>query len=995
MKHTIESFLFAVAVAAAQFAFADFEPYNGQTTPGEYEISTFTQLTNFTKKVHTYDYAGSTIRLITDIDCQGRRFLHPTYRDISTTHPTDIAGFVFSGTFDGGGHRIYNFHNKEEVRGYVPDHFAYVTPDGVELDWEWDHGIPEDYPLPWPNWLFIPGHWREDLTEEMGSGLFVMFETVKNGAVIKNLTLEGDVTGGGIASSFSGGALVSHPAHTAAFAREAEGANAVTFENCHFTGTIRSADGYPSSVFLCEAFRDAAASPANPVATFTNCTANVLGGGADFISGGDYIVVTDCAITNNSAYRGFAGGTVIDSMFTRCSFTGAIVSDTTSVGGMVTYANNTVFRSCTVQADMDLRHNLADTGGVVGRTYGRTEFYDCSFSGSLCVTNCFGGFVGETYGTETFSNCTVTASMSVHGDAEADWEVGGFAKRVSSKEAKFIDCTVKASGRCIRSGFFDYLQKAPSIYMSMPPDPDYFVRCKVLDTPVKVAGFARDAQCARFTDCVVSNVTSRSAGFAQSATNCVFTSCSVVDGSASNGFTSVALDANRFTDCSVIGTRVVNGFVGSANPDDTAEMSNEFWRCRVNANFSSNDSSVFHGFADELKSGTLVTDCVAYGFVTDDACELYGFVGTAGTNSMILGSVGAVLPPESAAKGAGFADTIQAGAWVDDCYSVYGPKVAATETDTENGVQGGFARSVAANPIRRCFALWPLPGSNSGDHKGYGSFSGVGDDARCEDCYRPAESAIWSVNNFDREGIGQRTVAQFANATSETFAGYDFTDKWRAPNGVASSPYLAASTDSDGKIWTQVTAGDGYGRVFVKQGDEYVEPAEAYPVGTVLTIKAEPGEGANFSRWIGEGVADPYSAETTYTVRNVGVVVATFDADLYAGQKAIGTYVILSYPQLLQFTEAVRDYSYGGSTIIIQNDIDCGGGGIVGGYSTSATSSPRTTRTAPRCLTALRRGRSSGISRLKATSSSRAASVRMPPSSRASPTAISSIPPRR
>ena len=929
MKRAIESFFFAAAVTAAQFAFG-VVPYSGQTTPGEYEISTFTQLTNFTKKVHAYDYAGSTIRLIADIDCQGRRFLHPTSRSAAHVHESDIDGFVFSGTFDGGGHRIYNFHNRSVgPDGYVPEHDALVAWDGEELPL--DTTIPEDYPYPYPSLTHIRAHWREDLTDEMGSGLFVMFDTVKNGAVIKNLTLEGDVTGGETMNA------TDHS--TAAFAREAEGANAVTFENCHFTGNIRSArdNFYHNSVFLSQAVGDDSASAANPVATFTNCTANVLGGGADFISRGDCVVVTDCAITNNSADSGFVGGSTRDSMLTRCSFTGAIVGEYAG-GGMVTYASNTVFRSCTVQADIDLGLSSSDTGGVVGRTYGRTEFYDCSFTGSLCTSNSFGGFVGETYGTEIFSNCTVTASMSVHGDAEADWRVAGFAARVSSTEAKFIDCTVKASGRCIRSGFFDdhELKTDPgSDFLHptfLPMDTNHFVRCSVLDTPVKDAGFARDAMGARFTDCVVSNVTSKSAGFAQDATNCVFTSCFVVGGSASNGFMSVALDANRFTDCSVLGTRVVNGFVGSANPDGMAGRSNGFWRCRVNANFSSSDSSVFHGFADELKSGTLVTDCVAYGFTTDDACELYGFVGTAGSGSTILGSVGAVLPPASAAKGAGFADTILSGATVEDCYSVYGPKVAATETDTENGVQGGFARKVAANPIRRCFALWPLPGSGSGtSHNGYGSFSGVGDDGRYEDCYRPAESAIWSVNNFEKEGISGLTAAQFANATSETFAGYDFTDTWRAPNGAASSPYLAASTDADGKIWTQITSGDGYGRVFVKQGNEYVEPAAAYPAGTVLTIKAVPGEGANFSRWIGEGVADPLSAETTYTVRNVGVVVATFDADLYAGQKEMGTYVIVSYQQIRQLTETARDYNYDGSTIIIQNDIDCGGGGIVGG----------------------------------------------------------------
>ena len=48
MNMNIKSLLCGVAAfAMAQFAFADFEPYSRQTTPGEYEISTFTQTREF------------------------------------------------------------------------------------------------------------------------------------------------------------------------------------------------------------------------------------------------------------------------------------------------------------------------------------------------------------------------------------------------------------------------------------------------------------------------------------------------------------------------------------------------------------------------------------------------------------------------------------------------------------------------------------------------------------------------------------------------------------------------------------------------------------------------------------------------------------------------------------------------------------------------------------------------------------------------------------
>ena len=45
---------FAAAFAAVQASFAVSVPYAGQTEQGEYEISTFAQLTNFTEKIRSY-----------------------------------------------------------------------------------------------------------------------------------------------------------------------------------------------------------------------------------------------------------------------------------------------------------------------------------------------------------------------------------------------------------------------------------------------------------------------------------------------------------------------------------------------------------------------------------------------------------------------------------------------------------------------------------------------------------------------------------------------------------------------------------------------------------------------------------------------------------------------------------------------------------------------------------------------------------------------------
>ena len=123
------------AFAAVTLSLSAAVPYDGQMVPGEYEISTFTQLTNFTEKVRSYDYAGSTITLVSDIDCGGRRIL-PGNR---------VNPATFCGTFDGGGHKIERILNQ----------------------------------------IFIV-----DPGSHYGSALF---DVVKNGAVILNLTLEGEV----------------------------------------------------------------------------------------------------------------------------------------------------------------------------------------------------------------------------------------------------------------------------------------------------------------------------------------------------------------------------------------------------------------------------------------------------------------------------------------------------------------------------------------------------------------------------------------------------------------------------------------------------------------------------------------------------------------------------------------------------------------------------------------------------------------------------------
>ena len=80
--------LLALLALCAAPAFAD-----------EYTIHDLEELQVFMEYVHSYDFAGDTVYLAADIDCQGGRF--------NTGDPDYPA--TFAGTFDGQGHTISNF----------------------------------------------------------------------------------------------------------------------------------------------------------------------------------------------------------------------------------------------------------------------------------------------------------------------------------------------------------------------------------------------------------------------------------------------------------------------------------------------------------------------------------------------------------------------------------------------------------------------------------------------------------------------------------------------------------------------------------------------------------------------------------------------------------------------------------------------------------------------------------------------------------------------
>ncbi len=89
---------FAALFAAATTALA-----------AEYAIGTLAELREFMEAVHMADFAGDTITLTADIDCEGGRF--------NTGAPEYPS--TFRGTFDGGGHVISNFVHQSAGGGFA------------------------------------------------------------------------------------------------------------------------------------------------------------------------------------------------------------------------------------------------------------------------------------------------------------------------------------------------------------------------------------------------------------------------------------------------------------------------------------------------------------------------------------------------------------------------------------------------------------------------------------------------------------------------------------------------------------------------------------------------------------------------------------------------------------------------------------------------------------------------------------------------------------
>lgn len=676
-------------------------------------------------------------------------------------------------------------------------------------------------------------------------------------------------------------------------------AGAETFSNCTAVVTVKDEE-HPQ--YVVGGF---AASVASSGARFIDCTVEATGD--DLKSG--FVDVQDayaeagpvgtnwftrCVVTNSTpSAAGFAGGV------TNAVFDGCLVVDSSSGGaGFAGAVACGTFTNCTVSGV---------SSGLAGFARGATNavFACCQVTNS---TSGGAGFCAKST-RSSFALCTVAGSSAATAGFDGD-----------SVQSTFTDCTVAGSSAA-DAGF-----TGESMNSS-------FDGCAVTNVTLAAAGFAREASGGAFTNCTVYGAAGRDGFIAKAWAQNVFWSCSVVGAKVANGFVWDAYTGNLFEGCAVLESKVTDGFVNGAGRDDGVFGQNVFRDCRVSGVFMNESGGEGHGFAGTLRNGSMVTNCIAYGVARYEMDAFYGFAGTVSSNAVVSGCVGAVAPSKFTAKGAGFADAIQSGAKVEDCYAIFAPRVDARNYSgaaTEGGLQGGFARSVGTSdpPVARCFTLDAIP-PESVEVGGCGAFCGViaGGTPRFIGCYRPSESTANDSYGMNYDGIGRRSAAEFASATAETFPDYDFENVWRAPAGAASSPYLAAATDADGNFWTYTAVASGLGRVTVNGG----EPLDAYPPGTVLTVRAEAVGESRFTGWIGEGFADPMAPETTYTVRNAGAILATFDMGPYDGQKEPGTYLISTVDQLRQFTAAARSYSYGGSTLVIADDIDCGGLSFVAG----------------------------------------------------------------
>lgn len=225
----------------------------------EYTIDNLEELREFMEAVHEEDFAGDTITLTADIDCEGGRF--------NTGDPEYPS--TFRGTFDGGGHVISNFvhaatGSTQEGYGVAMFDFAETgaTIQNLTLEGSLPGTASGAYAAPFvlavesPLGLFMDNcHFCGTVTNYYHAAGLVGFASSGTGAVevpsvvLTNCSVRGEIvstwvyTAGGLVAKGTGvqafdcsveGEL--HGGRTGGLVGEAYGGS---FEGCSFGGTMR------------------------------------------------------------------------------------------------------------------------------------------------------------------------------------------------------------------------------------------------------------------------------------------------------------------------------------------------------------------------------------------------------------------------------------------------------------------------------------------------------------------------------------------------------------------------------------------------------------------------------------------------------------------------------------------------------------------------------------------------------------------------------------
>ena len=358
----------------------------------EYAINNLEELREFMEAVHVEDFAGDTITLTADIDCEGGRF--------NTGDPEYPS--TFRGTFDGQGHTISNFVH---------------TATG---------------------------------STQAGYGV-AMFDLAETGAAIQNLTLEGTLPGtasGAYAAPFvlavesplglfldnchfRGGVTNDyHAAGLVGFASSGTGAvevPSVVLTNCSVRADVHSTSHYTAGGLVAKG---------TGVQAFDCSVEGELHGGR---TGG----------LVGEAYGGsFEGCSFEGTMRPDLETVGNCFQ-----GGLAAETSNTVFRACTSAVGLDSR--AAAAGGAVGVMHGSSAFHDCSATVKASNVpgnqNTLGlaGFAASVGSGGLISNCLVKVDwQGVHpdsyvGSALESCQYYGLAHTVSGACIRIVDCTVE------------------------------------------------------------------------------------------------------------------------------------------------------------------------------------------------------------------------------------------------------------------------------------------------------------------------------------------------------------------------------------------------------------------------------------------------------------------------------------------------------------------------------------------------------------------------